>query len=181
MSFKEVLDLDCETTVSLGGFNKKTRKENPTQIEGYFIGSKEIPSKMAKSGFNKLHIFQTEEGNIGVWGKTDLDRKMGSVPAGAMTRVTQSGTKPTPYGDMYKFKVEVDETNTIDVSAVTAPVAAASGYADDGYEDSEVGAEDEVAELEEAPPARPVRPTRAAAAPDAARQARVQALLGGKK
>lgn len=117
MGFKEVTSLDTDHTTALGGINKKTGKSNPTSAEGYYLGSKKVESKKARSGFAYLHILQTPKGNLGIWGKTDLDRKILSVPPGSMVRVTHTGMLTTPNGDMYKFKVEVDSDNTIEVSA----------------------------------------------------------------
>lgn len=184
MAFKEVQDLDCDTTISLGGHNKKTGKPNPTTVQGYLIGSKDTPSKKAKNGIAKLHILQTAKGNVGVWGKTDLDRKMAAAQAGAMIRITQNGSVPTPNGDMYKFKVEVDTENTIEVNlpntkASTENEFEASNFqdAEDTALDEEESAFDEVPYV--APAARPARPT--ATAPDAARKAKVEALLATRK
>lgn len=117
MSYKEVQDLSCEITISLGGRNRETGKDNPKSIEGYFRGSKNTPNKKSKSGISKLHIFQTPKGNVGVWGKTDLDRKLLAVPLGNMTRATQTGMISTPNGEMYTYKVEFDPDNTIEVSS----------------------------------------------------------------
>jgi len=118
MAFKVVASLDCDTTVTLGGVDKKTKKKNPTQIEGYFLGSKETgPNKFNKAKIDLVHVFQTPKGNVGVWGKTDLDRKIKNVTPGTMVRATFDGTLPTNKGnDMLKYKVEIDESETIDVS-----------------------------------------------------------------
>lgn len=179
MSFKEVQDLNCEVTISLGGVDKRTGKANPSQVEGYFLGSKSVASRKSKTGFSKLHIFQTENGNLGVWGKTDLDRKLGTVAVGTMTRVTQNGKVPTPNGDMYKFKVEQDVENTIEVSPGLAEAPAAAATNDTGYDDGGFD-EDEDTALDEVPPARAPKAAKAAVGPDATRQARVQALLSRK-
>jgi len=117
MAFKTINTVDAEITTALGGFNKKTKKDNPTQVEGYYLGNKKVDSVKAKSGFAYLHVFQTAKGNLGVWGKTDMDKKLLSVTPGTMTRVTFAGTKPTKTGnDMYIYTVEVDEDNTIEVA-----------------------------------------------------------------
>lgn len=184
MAFKEVVDLDCDRTTALGGVNKATGKKNPTKVEGYFIGSKDTPSKKSRNGIAKLHIIQTAEGNLGVWGKTDLDRKMASTPAGAMVRITQNGTVPTPNGDMYKFKVEVDLDNTIEVNFgnnTAATSEGAEGEPEPAEEPAFEASEEETEEEEYVAPARPVAPARAAVPADAARRAKVAALLGGKK
>lgn len=181
MAFKEVASLDADVTTALGGMNKQTGKANPKQAEGYFLGSKKVESRKSKTGFAFLHILQTASGNLGVWGKTDLDRKLNSVAPGTMVRITQSGSRPTPNGDMYIFKVEVDESNKVDVSGL--------GTESEGEDASFVGggAEEEMAEEEQeevmdaAPPARPVRPAAPARVPDAERQARVKALLANKR
>lgn len=189
MAFKEVMDLDCDVTTALGGKNRETGKANPTKAEGYFIGSKKVESRKAKSGFAYIHILQTAKGNLGIWGKTDLDRKMQSAPVGTMIRITHTGMQATPNGDMYKYKVEVDADNTIEVNLPQAAVAAveddaaetqsySSAYADDEEEELAVDAEEEA--LDEVPVARPVA-RKPASTPDAARQAKVQALLNGSR
>jgi hypothetical protein len=189
MAFKErlVVDADQDSTTALGGFNKKTGKPNPTQIEGYFLGSKSIPSPKARSGVSLLHILQTAKGNWGVWGKTDLDRKIAGVVPGTMIRIVQKGTVKTPNGEMYKFQVLVDEENVIAVDAPSAvapqdaveddvPISFAS--VDDAEEtlvDEDEALPDEVVPV--APPVRAARP----AAPSAASQAKVQALLAQRR
>lgn len=186
MGFKEVASLDCDTAIQLGGINKKTGKANPTRVEGYYIGSRDVDSPKSKTGVSKLHIFQTEKGTLGVWGKTDLDRKLSGVTAGHMTRVTFTGMKETKNNPMYVFKVEVDSDNSTDVSNLDASAGDADADAEyvagsdaDEYEsESDVG-EDEPA-LDEAPPARPSAPRRAAATPNAAQQDRIQAMVNGR-
>lgn len=116
MGFKTITDLSAERTISLGGVNKKTGKKNPTSVEGFYLGKREVEDKKKKSGTSYIYFFQTAEGNLGVWGKTDLDRKMNQVPVGVMTRVTQSGMAATQNGDMYKFTVEIDDSNSIEVT-----------------------------------------------------------------
>jgi hypothetical protein len=115
MGFKTVASLDADVTVALGKKNKETGKPYPKQAEGYYLGSRAVESKRGNS---KLHFLQTSEGNLGVWGTTDLDRKLGQVVHGTMIRITSTGTKETPKGDMYMYKVEVDGDNTIDVSGL---------------------------------------------------------------
>lgn len=135
MGFKEVNAVDSSVSISLGGINRTTGKPNPTQIEGYYLGVKAIPSLMAKSGSTNLYILQTPKGNVGVWGKTDLDRKMLGVDAeaGYMIRISYTGTKPIPgKNSMHTFKVEVDESNTLNAEEFNAATAADdSGFEDD--------------------------------------------------
>ena len=117
MAFKEVSDLSADTTIALGGFNKKAKKDNPTQVEGYYLGNRSIPDRKKKNGMSYLHFFQTSSGNVGVWGKTDMDRKLLAVTPGTMTRVTFDRMVDTPNGEMYKYKVAVDSDNTIEVAS----------------------------------------------------------------
>lgn len=118
MGFRTVTDLDAETTISLGGYNKKTKRDNPVSVEGYYLGSRKVDSKKAKLGFCYIYYFQTPKGNVGVWGKTDLDRKMQTVETGVMVRASFSRMVPTPNGEMYKYTVEFDPHNSIEVSAL---------------------------------------------------------------
>jgi hypothetical protein len=162
----------------LGGFNKKTRQDNPTTITGYYLGTKYVPSPKSKSGKAAIHVFQTEDGNVGVWGKTDLDRKMEGLTnqLGSLVRVTQKGTKPTKGGnDMYMFRVEVDSDNRIEVTAAPSTLESEEEtYEEETYTDEE---------YDEEPNAvfdriqQPTAPAKAAAVPDAARQAKVKAML----
>src|SRR5271169_2495266 len=109
MAFREVASLDAKDTVALG---KKDKQGNPypKQAEGYFLGSRKVDSSR---GDSVLHFLQTSDGNLGVWGTTDLNRKLGQVTPGAMIRITSTGTKETPKGEMYTYRVEVDKDNTI--------------------------------------------------------------------
>ena len=183
MGFKDVLDLDADVTVALGGRDKKTGKPNPTKVEGYYLGAKKVESKLARSGYSFIHIFQTPKGNIGVWGKTDLDRKMGNVTPGVMVRVTHTGTTPTPRGEMHKYRVEFDADNSIEVNIASGNDTPAeeiaeeevTSFADDGVEETDAGDEEQA--LDEAPPVRATPLKQVAATPDAVRQAKVKALL----
>ncbi len=117
MGFKEVQTLDADTTITIGGFVKKTGKKNPTGAEGFYLGKREVTGgKFTRPGKkDRIYFLQTEDGNLGVWGKTDLDRKMDNVVPGTMIRISYVGMTPTPNGDMHKYKVEVDTSNTIEV------------------------------------------------------------------
>lgn len=188
MGFNEVQSFDCDTTVSLGGINKETKKKNPIQVEGYFLGSKTVAG--GKFGDSVLHILKTPDGNLGVWGKTNLNQKLLSVTPGTMVRITQSGMVPTKNGDMYKYKVEVDTDNTIEVAAALA--ASSSEATEEAAEETqaefseeepeEEELEEEEAPVDEAPPARAARPATKTAAvlPSATQQKKVRDLLKGK-
>jgi len=174
--FKEVVSLDCNKVISLGGIDKKTKKPNPTSIEGYYVGNRKVESTKSKSGFCLLHVFQTEDGLTGVWGKTDLDRKLGSVVPGSMARATFMGMKETKNNPMYLFKVEVDGDNTIDVGNIGASSedTGETAYAEEG-EETEAGEDD--AAPDETPPARATAPKAAATIPSSSK---VKNLLGNR-
>lgn len=146
MAFKTLVSLDTDKVIGIDGkIDKKTRVKNPTSIEGYFLGSKKIDSPKDKRGFSYIHIFQTPEGNTGVWGKTDLDYKMKQVTAGTMVRASFDRMLATKNGDMYKFRVQVDEDNTVDVSGLSEGnqgVSADNASEVEDYEAEEVDDED---------------------------------------
>lgn len=176
MGFKTVSDLSTDNAIALGGFNRKTNKENPTTITGYFIGSKEVDSPKSKTGKAKLHVFQTSTGNVGVWGKTDLDQKLRAAEVGALTRVTFTGMQETKNNPMYKYKVEVDSENTIEVAPAESTLSDDTAATDDGYTyDEPTDSEDDV----DAAPAYtpPKQPSQAARPPSADAQARTHAML----
>lgn len=182
MAFETIIDLDTDETVALGGVNKKTGKPNPSKIEGYYIGSKTVASPKSKDGTCKLHVFQTATGNVGVWGKTDLDRKMLTVSPGLATRVEFTGMQETKNNPMYKYKVQVDKFNRIEVpgtgdSSEESSVGSYSG--DDGLEDP--GLDSEESSYDEPTPPRAQAPRSPARAPDAAAIAKTKALLSARK
>ncbi len=194
MGFQDIADLDCQVTTAIGGVDKKSNKKNPTSIDGFFIGTRQVPSAKSKTGFASLHVLQTEKGNVGVWGKTNLDQKMTAVKAGQLVRISFTGMVETKNNPMYKYRVQVDPSQTIEVNtgddgqAVGADEGAyeeegnsfsAGDGAEEGYE-AEAGLDEEEAPLDEAPVQRPVAATRRAA-PDPQRAAKVQALLKGRQ
>jgi hypothetical protein len=179
MAFTEIADLDCTVAYALGGKDKKTGKANPTQVEGYYIGTRQVESGKSKTGFAALHVFQTAKGNVGIWGKTNLDAKMRSVKPGTMTLVKFVGMQETKNNPMYKYSVAVDQYNMIDVGNGLDAVADAPADSGDAP-DHDFGGHDENGDLpavDELPPQRATPPARAAQAPSAERQAAVQALL----
>lgn len=179
MAFKEVQDLGTDTVIAIGGFNKKTRKDNPTGIEGYYLGSRSVTSAKSKGGKAKIHVFQTPKGNVGVWGKTDLDQKLGSVTPGTMTQVKFDKMVPSKNGEMYKFKVAVDTENTIEVTAAAATeeTTETSDYNTDA--DYDTGPVDE--ETDEADAELEAQQAAASLAAAKERQARVQAQINKRK
>jgi len=169
MGFTEVSSLDADVTIALGKINKETGKPYPKQAEGYFLGSRIVQNKRGES---RLFFLQTPKGNLGIWGTTDLDRKLGQVQPGTMVRITSTGTKPTPNGDMYTYKVEVDKSNTIEVQAEGGndytPNLPPTSYKEDAEDDTYTDEADDT-------------PTPVETSADlAARKARTEALLAGR-
>lgn len=174
MAFTEITSLDAEQTTALGGTNRKTGKKNPTQVEGYYLGSRKVESKKSKSGFAAIHFFQTPKGNLGVWGKTDMDRKLEGVTPGSMVRVTWTGMQATPNGEMYKYKVEADKDNTIEVST-----PATNSYYEE--EPTPTASEDDDLDDEETDDTDEYQSSAATASASALeRKKKVEALLSGK-
>lgn len=179
MAFEKLVDLSTDDAVSLGGVNKKTGKVNPTTITGYFIGSRQVDSPKSKTGKAALHVFQTEKGNIGVWGKTDLDNKLERAVIGALTRVTFIGMKETKNNPMYTFSIEIDRDNVIDVGSVGTATSDASS--EGGYSDDEPSYGDEEEELDVPLTTQSRAPSNPVRQPSAEQQKRVQDLLNQKR
>lgn len=180
MGYQSVTDLDTDKVIALGGINKETKKANPTKIEGYYLGYRLVDGKRGQS---KLHVFQTNAGNVGVWGKTNLDSKLATITKGTMVLATFKGMKPTKNGDMYTYDVKFDPDLTIDVSELEAAAAEGSNEgageytseAEEGADEAESyeadAAEAEAEEVEEAPV------TKVAGKTPAQRKAEVEAML----
>lgn len=143
MARKKVLDLDADSTIK---FEKKGQ-----QFEGYYIGSKKVKSDY---GMSSLHVFQCDDGNIGMWGSSKLDAKLANVPLGHMTYVTYEGKVKIPGGKtMHKYDVDFDDELSIDVAGIQVnfqqseePSEDESG---DGAEAAEASAPAEEEEIDE--------------------------------
>lgn len=187
MAFKKLVSLDAETLISLGGYNKKLRKDNPSTIEGYYLGSRNIPDKKKKSGISTLHFFQTETGNVGIYGKANTDKQLPRVRPGTMTRVTHTGFQSTPNGEMYVYLVETDKDNTIDVGDYSEVNVASTNAVPEAFDinenedvsEEETGLDEEETALDEVKVA-PARRPATVSAPSAEAQARTRALLNGR-
>lgn len=173
MGFQEVQTLDADNTIAIGGVNRKTGKKNPTKAEGYFLGTRLVESKKSKSGKAAIHFLQTPEGNLGVWGKTDMDRKLTQVKPGTMIEISFDKMTPTPNGSMYKYRVRFDKNNTIEV---------AGSDLDSAYEAQSSQNEDEefTQTTEDNDSYASEEDTQSAALAIAERKAKVEALLKNK-
>ena len=190
MAFKKVVDLNADVTITLGGVNNKTGKPNPKMIEGYYLGNRKVPDPKKKSGFSFIYVFKTHKGNVGVWGRTDLEKKMLDATRGVMTRVTQIGMRKTAHNDMYVYEIEVDSENVLDIQSLPSAATTTTTQADseDAYsstaDDLDYAlAEDELSldEVEDTIPARATPPRVAAKTPGAEQQAAVKALLNSAR
>lgn len=112
MAFKVVNSLDADITYALGKRNKQTGKTDPETAEGYYLGSRTTDT--GKFGPSKLHFLKTPKGNVGVWGKTDMDKKLSDVIPGTMIRISTNGSRETKFGIQHLFKVEVDNDNVLE-------------------------------------------------------------------
>lgn len=114
MAYIKKFDGQTDTTVQLGDKNNPVRKS----VEGYFLGTKETPD--TGYGPGKLHIFQTKEGTVGVWGKTNSNRLMTSDHRGQMCKLTFTGMGEKKKGKnpAYNYELQYDAENTTDVTGV---------------------------------------------------------------
>jgi hypothetical protein len=180
MAFKAVVSLDADRTIAIGGKDSKTKKPNPTTAEGYYLGKRQVEGS---KGLADLHFLQTPKGNLGIWGKTNMNQKLSAVPLGTMVRISFTNMQPTKNGPMYVYKVEVDADNVLDMSGFEDGTSSEetstedTNYQDEGSVDEtadDTAPEDNEAE-EEAQ-----RQALAAAEKAAVQKAKVQAVLGKK-
>jgi hypothetical protein len=188
MGFQEVQTLDADKTITIGGKDKKTGKTNPKELEGYFLGSRTVQGngKYANKP-STLYFLQTKDGNTGVWGKTDLNRKLSGVVPGTMIKIVYQGMVSVPNGEMHKYKVFQDKNNTIDVSEIsTAGEETGSDESENDIEQGDLAdsggydsSDDDTDDYEEEVVAAPVRKTTPSSvnASAAERKAKVEALL----
>lgn len=182
MAYQTKLELSADRTITLGGTGENG-KPNPTSIEGYYLGSRATPDKGYGPG--TLHFFQTAEGNVGVWGKSRLNNLLTADLRGQMVLATFTGMSKAQKGrrPAYTYKVQHDPAETIDVSGIDLNQVQedVAGDAEPDYGD-DVDTNDDTTAVDEVTPPRAQAPARPAQAPDAARQAKVQALLAkGRK
>lgn len=175
MAYQTKTTLNADATYVLGGADEKTGKLNPTSVEGYFLGNRTTPDKGYGPGV--LHIFQTSEGNIGIWGKTNSKSLLTNDHVGQMCLLTFTGMSvPKKKGRQpaYQYKLQFDKDNTIDVSGIDVNASEESEPDFEGVDETSV--DDGGAEAYSAP--RATAPKVAATSPTAAQQAAVKAKLG---
>lgn len=81
--------------------------------EGTFLYTKDVPSKFADSGFQKLHVIKTKEKLIGIYGFTMLDASMKMIDPNTLVRITYQGKedRKTRFGmrACHVVDVEIDD------------------------------------------------------------------------
>ncbi len=163
MGYIKKFNGSVDKAIQLGG------EGNAKSIEGYFLGSKDTQSDY---GPGKLHVFQTKDGTVGVWGKTRMNNALTEDLKGQMVRVTFTGMiQPSKKGrrPSYGYDVEHDPENIMDVTGVSLSTTTSEADEEEG-DDNDWNGEDTSTEEYEAP-AAPVRKTTTSSA------ASVQALL----
>lgn len=185
MAIKRVLDLDADTVIKFGSRGENALPKG-SKFEGYYIGSKTVQSKLGPS---TLHVFQTPQGNVGIWGSAQLNIKLSGLN-GFMTYIKFVKETPVPKGTMKVFDVQYDDENTIEVEGVTVNFNANTGAdesTEEEYADEEIETAEELAvEEEQAPPPAkaasaskaPVSRPSVSAASSAKQRATVNQLLG---
>jgi len=133
--------------ISLGGVSQKTGKKNPTELEGYYLGSELRPNKFNPDKPKNFYKFQTASGEVGIYASAGLDKIMQGARVGLMTKVTDTGkTRDVGKGNPMKiFSVAQDKTNVIDVGG--SNTITPNDYSDDEIFDDEDGSTDEVAPI----------------------------------
>jgi hypothetical protein len=177
MSYITKFDGRTDKTIKVGG------EGNPSFVEGYFLGSKDTESDY---GPGKLHLFQTAEGIVGVWGKTRMNTLLTEDHRGQMVLLSFTGMiAPTKKGrrPSYGYQLKYNPKDTIDVANINVNAESASASDDDESESQYVSDDtnDNVEEIVETAPVRPVAPARPATTPSPAKQAALQALLNKNK
>lgn len=179
MAYKKHVELQTDNAIQLGG-KDKSGKANPTSIEGYYLGYKTTPDQGYGPG--TLHIFQTETGTVGVWGKTNLNRILTAERRGQMVLVEFTGMGQAKKGrrPAYNYELQYDEENTMDVSGIELNVSSDDSnenYEEDVAEETETSLDAEESQPDEVVPTKAAAPKKPLTTPSASAQKRVQDLL----
>lgn len=180
MAYETKASLNADVTVVLGGKDKKTGKTNPTSIEGYFLGNRITPDKGLGEGV--LHIFQTENGNVGVWGKTSSKALLTDNHVGQMCLLSFTGMSTPKPGRQaaYQYKLQFDKGNTIDTSGLDVN-ASDESEPDFGNVDETDIDDSGNEEVYEAPVQRAAAPKSPARPNNAEQRAKINALISAGK
>jgi hypothetical protein len=147
MAYEKVKDLSTDTVVKIGGVDSKTGKKNPTQMEGYYLGSRVVQTN---NGESRIHVFQTPKGNIGVWGTKDLTDKLSQVIPGTMVLVEYGGKRNLKGGKtLHTYTVSQDKTNILDIETLPAGSETAGDESYGSVDDDYIGSDDDSADDED--------------------------------
>lgn len=175
MAYIKKFDGQTSRTVNLGG------EGQPTSIEGFYLGAKDIAGDY---GTAKLHIFQTHNEFVGVWGKSRLNNLLTDDHKGQMCLVNFTGMiAPTKKGrrPSYGFSLEYDPSNTVDVGSINVNTSSEAAVESDN-DDSDMGQPEdyESVSLDEVVAAKPVAPARPAQVTNK-KAAQVNAMLKARQ
>lgn len=116
MGYEKMTDMSTDTVTALGGMNSKSNKSNPTQIEGYYLGSRNVATA---NGPSAIHVFQTAKGNEGVWGTSKLNNNLTKAVIGKKVKVVYKGKiKITGGKTQHTYEFFVDKTDVIEVDVL---------------------------------------------------------------
>lgn len=190
MAFKEVLQRPENPTFGFGDINKKTNKTNPKQYEGYYLTSRSVNSEKFPDKLFVLHTLRTQTGDIDLWSKADLTRKMKGVVPGTKVRISLTDkTKKVGMGTMKVFFLEQDAGDVIEVPEEylnngdegNPSEGGTASYTAAGSDEEESDDLNDESSSDEITPARPSLTARRPQVTDPARAAKVQALLNSRK
>jgi hypothetical protein len=140
MAYEKLTDLGTDKVFALGKGEDKI-----DSVEGYYLGSRQVTTG---NGPSTIHVFQTVEGNIGVWGTKKLNDNLGNSVRGCMMLINYKGKVKLQGGKtQHTYEFNIDRGQTIPVSAgeqANAEFAAADTGDDSTYSDDvqEVSAAD---------------------------------------
>lgn len=113
MAYEKVVDLGTDNVTALGGTDNKTGKPNPSKMEGYYLGSREVATS---TGQSRIHVFQTPKGNQGLWGTKKLNDNLTPKVVGHMVLVEYKGKVKINGGKtQHTYNIFHDRDNKIEV------------------------------------------------------------------
>jgi|ERR1019366_6978817 hypothetical protein len=130
MSYEKMTDLSTDNVTALGGVNSKTGEKNPLKVEGFYLGARNVQTT---NGPSVIHVFQTAEGNQGIWGTKKLNDNLTKSALGKMVLVKYAGKIKIAGGKtQHTYEFFIDKSQAIDVSAASEGIEDFGGDADDG-------------------------------------------------
>lgn len=150
MAMKEIQSLDADKTYRI---DDSGEENTTTEISGYYLGYREVVSTKYAGQITRLHLFQNDEGQVGVWGKKRMDQKLAGIPAPSnpitptdgvaqFTTVRYNGEiENKGFPNSKDFKVLTDKENTIEISvALSAGLSSEVGAADSDDSNADIAA-----------------------------------------